>query len=77
MADNPRDEIPGARSRFKFGQETGYAFFGPLIALVIVVVVGLYVLLSWKGEPGGIRIDPNRPPAATKPDAPPKNPSAG
>jgi hypothetical protein len=41
--DNPRDRIPGARTRFRFPySDTGYAFIGPAIVIVLVILVGIY-----------------------------------
>ena len=44
MASNrdPRAEIPGTTTRFKFGQDNRFAIFGPLIALAVVVIIGVY-----------------------------------
>jgi hypothetical protein len=74
--NNPRDRVPGTRSRFRFPySDTGYAFIGPAIVLVLVVLVGLYALGDWIGDSAGTRTGPAAQPPAVTPDAPPKSPS--
>ena len=63
--DNPRDRIPGTRSRFRFPSgDTVYAFIGPAIMLVLGILVGLYVLGGWIGNNEGTK-NP-QPPAVQK-----------
>jgi len=74
--NNPRDRVPGTRSRFRFPySDTGYAFIGPAIVLVLVVLVGLYALGDWIGDSAGTQTGQNAQPPAVTPDAPPKSPS--
>ena len=74
--DNPRDRIPGARSRFRYPfSDTGYAFIGPAIVVVLVILVGLYTLGDWVGDTDATKTGQGNQPAAVKPDAPPMSPS--
>lgn len=72
---NPRDRIPGTRSRFRFPfSDTGYAFLGPAIVVVLVVLVGLYAVGDWVGDRERTGTDTAQPPAAA-PGPPPQSPS--
>jgi hypothetical protein len=78
MADNgnPRDRIPGTRTRFRFPySDTGYAFIGPAIVIVLVILIGIYTLGDWVGDTDATKTGQSNQPAAVKPDAPPKSPS--
>lgn len=76
MAENPRDRIPGARSRFRFTRnDTGYAFLGPAIAIILAIVVAIYALGDWLGDTRATRTGQSNEPPAVRPDAPPQNPS--
>ena len=73
---DPRADIPGTTTRFRFGQDNRYAYLGPLIALIVVVIIGVYGFISWSGNrdgksAGGASIEQ----PATKPDASPQTPS--
>ena len=69
--DNPRDRVPGTRSRFRFpNSDTGFAFIGPAIVLMLVLLVGLYAMSDWIG--GNTK---NPQPSAVAPDAWPQSPS--
>ena len=64
--DNPRDRIPGARSRFRFPySDTGYAF----------ILVGIYALGDWIGDTDATKAGRSNQPPAVTPDAPPQSPS--
>jgi hypothetical protein len=41
---DPRAEIPGTTTRFRFGQDNRFAIIGPIIAIIVVVIIGLYSL---------------------------------
>ena len=74
--DNPRDRIPGARSRFRFPySDTGYAFIGPALVLILVILVGVYALGDWIGDTDATKTGRSNQPPAVTPDAPPQSPS--
>lgn len=68
---DPRAEIPGTTTRFRFGQDNRYAYFGPIIALIVVVIIGIYGFSYWSGNRGGSSIEQ----PAVKPDASPQAPN--
>jgi hypothetical protein len=77
MASNkdPRAEIPGTTTRFKFGQDNRFAIFGPLIALAVLVIIGVYSFSYWSGNRDGTRTGNSIERPAVKPDASPNTPS--
>jgi hypothetical protein len=77
MASNqdPRADIPGTRTRFKYGQDNRFALFGPLIALAVVAVIGVYSFFYWSGNRDGTRTGGPIEQPAVKPDASPQAPS--
>jgi hypothetical protein len=70
---DPRAEIPGTTTRFKFGQDNRFAIIGPIIAVIVVVIIGLYSLpyLIGNGARTGGTVE--RP--AVTPDGQPRTPS--
>lgn len=74
--NNPRERIPGTRSRFRFpSSDSGYAFLGPAIIVVLVVLVGLYTLGDWLGDTEGARTGRSAQPPAVQPGPAPQSPS--
>jgi hypothetical protein len=74
--ENPRERIPGARSRFRFPQSyTDYAFIGPALVVLLVLLVGLYAIGDWFGGRQATNPGSGNQPPAVKTDTPPKNPS--
>ena len=71
---DPRAEIPGTTTRFKFGQDNRFAIIGPIIAVIVVVIIGLYSLPYLIGN-GGTRTGGNVERPAVKPDGQPRTPS--
>ena len=71
--ENPRDRIPGTRSRFRYPfSDTGYAFIGPAIVLVLAILIGLYAVGGWIGDNDGVQ---RSQPGAVVPKAPSQAPS--
>ena len=73
---DPRSEIPGTTTRFRFGQDNSYAYLAPLIAVVIVIVIGVYSFSYWSGNRDGKSAGSSSiEQPATKPDASPQAPN--
>jgi hypothetical protein len=76
MPENPRDRIAGTRSRFKFPySDTGYAFIGPALVLIVAVLVGIYALADWIGDTTATKSGTGNQPPAVRTDAPPQAPN--
>ena len=72
---DPRAEIPGTTTRFRFGQDNRFAIFGPIIAVVVVVIIGIYSFSHWSGNRDGKSTGNTIERPAVNPDASPKSPS--
>lgn len=73
--EDPRAEIPGTTTRFRFGQDNRFAYIGPIIAAVVLVIIGLYSLPYLIGNRDGSRTGYTIERPAVKPDAQPQTPS--
>ena len=72
--DNPRDRIPGARSRFRFPySDTGYAFIGPALSHRHPG----WHLCPWRldGDTDATKTGRSNQSPAVTPGAPPQSPS--
>jgi hypothetical protein len=72
---DPRADIPGTTTRFKYGQDNRFAIFGPVIAVAVVAVIGAYSFFHWSGNRDGTRRGNSIGQPAVKPDASPQAPS--
>jgi hypothetical protein len=73
--NDPRAEIPGTTTRFRFGQDNRYAYVGPIIALIVLVIIGLYSFSYWSGNRGGTGGGSSVEQPAVKPGASPQAPN--